>query len=408
MAEPLSIVLVGIGGYGKRYVSAILDAPASANVRIAGTVDPRIDGCDRWDDLRKLGVPHFRSLEAFYAACSADLAVIASPIQFHAEQTCLALQNSSHVLCEKPLCCSTEDAARMADAQKRYNRHVAIGFQWSFSGAIHELKADILAGRFGAPKRLRCMTLWPRDKEYYGRNDWAGSSRDPSGRSVFDSPVNNACAHGLHNMLYALGRTTTTSATPTRVEAELFRANAIDNYDTAVLRCHTDIGVPVLFATSHAVRGSCGPVFSYEFENATINYTEEEHAIIKATFASGSTICYGSPAEPEARKLWRTVDAIRAGKASLCSIDAAAAHAQATSLAQQSPRGIINFPRRLVRTIGDATARTVVVQGLDAALRKCYEQFALPSELGFAWAGDGTSKSRARSRAPRPDREVAA
>jgi predicted dehydrogenase len=408
MAEPLSIVLVGIGGYGKRYVNAILDADPSANVRIAGTVDPRIDGCDRWDDLRKLGVPHFRSLEDFYLTQSADLAVIASPIQFHAEQTCLALQNSSHVLCEKPLCCSTEDAARMADAQKRYNRHVAIGFQWSFSGAIHELKADIMSGRFGAPKRLRCITLWPRDRAYYERNDWAGTSRDAAGRPVFDSPVNNACAHGLHNMLYALGRTTTTSATPARVEAELFRANAIDNYDTAVLRCQTDTGVPVLFVTSHSVRGSFGPIFSYEFENATINYAEEEHAIIKATFNTGSTICYGSPAEPEQRKLWRTIDAIRGGKQSLCSVDAAAAHAQAAALAQQSPRGIINFPRRLVRTIGEATSRTVVVQGLDAALRKCYDQFALPSELGFAWAAEPTPKLRGRSRTTPTDREVAA
>ena len=38
---------------------------------------------------------------------------------------------------------------------------VAIGYQWSFSDAIQKLKADVIAGIFGKPRRLKTLVLWP-------------------------------------------------------------------------------------------------------------------------------------------------------------------------------------------------------------------------------------------------------
>jgi hypothetical protein len=38
-------------------------------------------------------------------------------------------------------------------------------------------------------------------------------------------------------MLYLLGDSPTTSGVPARVEAQLYRAHDIENYDTAILRC---------------------------------------------------------------------------------------------------------------------------------------------------------------------------
>jgi predicted dehydrogenase len=392
MSHPLTIVVVGIGGYGHHFMNALLDAPSHQDVRIVGTVDPRPDGYERLDELRARRIPHFDTLDDFYRAHTADLAVISSPIQFHADQVCTALSHGSHVLCEKPLCCTPADADRMAAAQQAAGRHVAIGYQWSFSGAVQELKADILAGRFGKPRRLRCLTLWPRDDKYYNRNRWAGATHDEQGRPVFDSPVNNACAHHLHHLFYLLGDKANASAAPTTLTAELFRANAIANYDTAAIRCGTSAGADILFVTSHAVRSRLGPNYQLEFENAVVEYVDAPSAIIKATFTSGSTICYGSPDEPRDRKLWCTVAAIRKGEPALCPIGAAASHTRAVAMAQAA--GIADFPKRLIRTVGEPGSQFTVVQGLDGALRRCYEQWSLPSELDFAWASRPSVKQR--------------
>ena len=49
------------------------------------------------------------------------------------------------------------------------------------------------------------MVSFPRPLSYFKRNDWAGHLRTPAGEDVLDSPLNNATAHYLHNMLYVLG-----------------------------------------------------------------------------------------------------------------------------------------------------------------------------------------------------------
>ncbi|MCK5652901.1 MAG: Gfo/Idh/MocA family oxidoreductase, partial [Gemmatimonadetes bacterium] len=149
MGAPVTVVLVAIGGYGQVYLSALLDEPEGARCRIVGAVDPDPHRCDRLPELEARGVPILPSLEDFYRVGSADLAVISSPIHLHAEHVCLALEQGSHVLVEKPAAAVTADVDAMIDARERARRFVAVGFQWSFAHSILELKKDILAGRFG-------------------------------------------------------------------------------------------------------------------------------------------------------------------------------------------------------------------------------------------------------------------
>jgi predicted dehydrogenase len=386
MSDPISIALIGIGGYGNNFVSALLDAPNQSDFRFVGTVDPAPASCRRLADLRAKSVPLYPSLEAFYETDRADLAIISSPIQFHAEQTCLALEKGSHVLCEKPLCATLQQARQMQDARDRTGRIVAVGYQWSFSEAIHKLKADVGSGVLGKPKRLRTLVLWPRDEAYYSRNRWAGAIEDSSGRLVLDSPVNNACAHYLHNMLYVLGEKIDRSADPATVTAELYRANKIPNYDTAALRCVTRAGTELLFIVSHAIGANVGPVFSYEFENATIDFSEKPGANIIARFTDGTIRNYGSPNQSRDRKLWMTVNATQGADPQVCGIEASLPHTQCVLAGQKSRPQIIDFPASIIQVSGTPGHRKTVVEGLDAVLTRCYDEGKLPSELDVAWA----------------------
>ncbi|MFH1763914.1 MAG: Gfo/Idh/MocA family oxidoreductase, partial [Gemmatimonadota bacterium] len=124
MDLPLTVVLVGIGGYGEVYLSALLDEPQGAQCRIVGAVDPRPDACSRLGEVEGRGIPVYPSLEAFYDRHEAELAVNSSPIHLHTEQTCLALEHGSHVLLEKPAAASTVDVDRMMEARDRARRFV--------------------------------------------------------------------------------------------------------------------------------------------------------------------------------------------------------------------------------------------------------------------------------------------
>ncbi|MGD2174884.1 MAG: Gfo/Idh/MocA family oxidoreductase [Candidatus Brocadiaceae bacterium] len=389
MAEPVSVVLVAVGGYGEAYLSSLLDGIGFEDVRLVGAVEPAPERCSRLAELRELGVPLYGRLEEFYEEHTADLAVISSPIQFHCPQTCRALQRGSNVLCEKPLGATFQEVGRMQRARDAADRFVAIGYQWSFSDEIQRLKADIRAGTFGRPKRLRTLVLWPRDEAYYGRNAWAGAVRDGGGRWVLDSPVNNATAHFLHNMFYCLGETWNVSARPERVMGELYRANDIENYDTAALRCHTENGVEILFYSSHGSRELLGPVFSYEFERGTVALDGLNGQVV-ARFGDGTERNYGTPDNGAGRKLTQCLEACRSGGTEIaCPIEAAAAQTLCMNGLQDSAPGIIDFPGEMMRVEDAEPARRLWVAGLQEDLVRCYREAILPSEAGLSWAVAG-------------------
>ncbi|NLM26226.1 MAG: Gfo/Idh/MocA family oxidoreductase [Firmicutes bacterium] len=386
----LSIVLVGIGGYGNGYVKELLENPGNREYSIVGVVDPFPENAPSLPKLHEINVPVYDSLEGFYKEHRADLAVISSPIHFHYQQTCLALENGSHVLCEKPVTATVQDALKLIEARDEAGKIVGIGYQWSFSKAINALKQDILAGKLGYPKRLKTIVLWPRDLDYYQRG-WAGKKQDQQGNWILDSVANNATAHFLHNMFYVIGPTMDSSGKIREVEAELYKANAIENFDTSIIRVITTDDVEILFYASHAVRQSVGPTFYYQFSEAVVQYDETNgvNKEITVHFNDGTVRSYGDPTMESRRKLWVMIDAIINGEPIPCGIEAALTQTMCINGAQESMLQIQRFPDKVIRF--DETSNLIYVEGLEQILRENYLKWSMPSKAEVPWAKAGVT-----------------
>ena len=382
MPDPVTVVLVGIGGYGEAYVSALLDEAQGARCKIVGAVDPEPARCSRLADLRSLDVPVFASLDLFFKEVAADLAVISSPIQLHAEQVERALARGCHVLVEKPAASSTQDVDRMIEARNRTGRLVAVGYQWAFAGSILRLKNDIIAGMYGAPKSGKCLTLWPRTESYYSRNDWAGKECDTAGRPILDSPANNAMAHYLHNLLFLFGEKIDSSAEPTEVDARLARVNRIDTFDTVAAKVLTVSGAELLFLASHAVgeHETIEPRFQLEFEDATVEFPGEM-APMTARFKDGLTIEYPSPnATHHMRKLWACINAVVGGTGVPCGLEAAKPQVQCIEMLHQTETHVHSYPGSVARQTDTPDGRLRWVEGLAAVMEAAYARGEL---VGF-------------------------
>jgi len=420
MNEPVSLILVGIGGYGEVYLSALGEEVRRGRCRLAAAVDPEPERCSRLAELRSQGVPVFASMDELPPPTGqAELTVISSPIHLHCPHTCRALGRGSHVLCEKPAAATVQEVDEMIKARDRAGRFVGIGYQWSFSRPIQELKRDILAGLFGRPRRLKSLCLWPRDASYYGRNNWAGRLRDGRGRWVLDSPANNAMAHDLHNMLYVLGDRMDASARPAEVTAEVYRANRIETFDTAAVRVRTVGGVEVLFLGSHAVRENMDPVFSFEFDDAVVSFAGGQSPIVArfrtrmsasqcecAGLAPAISRChtgmgegakeYASPlSDPQAAKMSICLDAITGGGAIACGgsipcgLEAAKSQTICVNGIHESMTEATTFPADFVGETGEGPKHLFYVETLPAILRTCFDRGVLPSESGVSWAQHG-------------------
>lgn len=375
----MKILLVGAGGYASGYVKALL-GKTDPDVVWEGVVDPYFSSCAKKEDIDAAGIPVYSAMEDFYRERQADLAVICTPPFLHRAQSICALSHGSYVLCEKPAAPTVEDVNAMLEAEKMYGKWIAIGYQWSFSRAMQSLKKDILSGALGRPLSFKTAISWPRDLAYYGRGiGWAGKISG-DGALILDSIASNACAHYLHNMLFLLGDSMDTSATVSETEASCFRANHIENFDTCSIKMKAD-GILLYFIASHAAEKKKDPEFIYRFENATVEFSQDRGAEIKATFRDGTVKYYGDPFDNTFGKLWDCVDAIREESCPICTAKTALPHVKLIeNIYRDVP--IHDFPGELVRF--DEEKQRFFVEGLYEKMYAAYDAEALLSFGGTA------------------------
>jgi predicted dehydrogenase len=389
------VVLIGVGGYGNIYLEELLRGAAEGRLELAGTVDPAPAGCRYLKELEERRVPLFGDVRECFESERADLAIVSTPIQFHGEHVEQALAAGASVLCEKPVAATIQEALQMQAAAELAPGFVAIGYQWSFAEPVLALKRDVLLGRLGRPRRLKALICWPRPESYYTRNQWAGRIALSDGRFVLDSPAHNAMAHYLHNMFYVLGATQQASSAALAVSAELYRANAIENYDTVALRCETEAGAPLLFYATHSATTEEGPLLEYEFEHAVVHLGGEAGHHLRATFSDGRQHDYGEiheyPQRGYYQKLWLSLAALEGGPAVPCTIASALPQVVCVNGAQRRHEDIDTFePSHLVWT-DTPQGRLCTVSGLQQELGECYRDWTLPGDRArAAWARPST------------------
>lgn len=392
--KKVKVLLAGIGGYGKLITNEILDNYDKLDIELCAVADPFPDGNERLAEIKALGAKVYSDMEEFFKTGSVDLTVISTPIQFHTKHIMTALEHGSNVLCEKPLCADEKDIEKLIAARDRAGKFVYIGYQWSFSKAIEELKADISAGLFGKPLNLKTLVVWPRNADYFSRGTgWAGKISLPSGELVYDSIANNAAAHYLHNMFYVLGSKVNEALAPDSFEAVLLRANNIENFDTADIICKFNGGFEARFTATHTTKETLNPCFDYAFEKGRVLFCRdtrpddsgadtEEYVPndITAYFADGSVKHYGNPYENERRKFYIALDTVRGLENGYerCGIETAAVHTRFINALQKNT-DIKNVKKSLVKVEGKMT----YVDGLFGAVKEIYKN-GKGSLLNFA------------------------
>jgi predicted dehydrogenase len=96
-----------------------------------------------------------------------DAVVVAAPGRFHPEHTIAALHRGIHVLCEKPMALSIEEANRMIAAADKSGKILQLDQQYRLRRDFSKLKEVVAAGEIGAVKFVSA---------YLHRGDWNAAS----------------------------------------------------------------------------------------------------------------------------------------------------------------------------------------------------------------------------------------
>ncbi|MCM8830173.1 MAG: Gfo/Idh/MocA family oxidoreductase [Candidatus Omnitrophica bacterium] len=127
-----------------------------------------------------------------------DAVVISSPNVFHAQQSIRAMESGKDVLCEKPVCLTSEEAEKIFKVAEDTKRIFMAAFPRRFSGEAKVLKPMIDKGELGEIYYIKASYL--RRRGIPGLGTWFTDKKLAGGGPMIDVGV-----HILDFVIYLIG-----------------------------------------------------------------------------------------------------------------------------------------------------------------------------------------------------------
>lgn len=143
----VAVGIIGTGWIAEAHVEAYLRCPDVKIVAAADIVPGKAEEfCKR---LGLSGVHCYENHKELLEKEELDVVSVCTYNQTHAECTVDALDKGVHVLCEKPMSVTLEEAVSMCRAEKRSGKLLSIGFQPRLDGNMKMIKKIVQSGELG-------------------------------------------------------------------------------------------------------------------------------------------------------------------------------------------------------------------------------------------------------------------
>jgi predicted dehydrogenase len=168
--QPLGVAVIGAGMVGRAHAAGYrtasqlydLDLPEVRLVAIADAYEPAAT-----DGARRFGYQRAEtSWEAIVDAPDIDVVSVAVANDLHRPVVEALLAAGKHVLCEKPLAPSLEDAKAMVAAGEAADTHAGVGFSFRRTPAINAIREQLESGAVG-------------DVRHFNGHYWCDYAQDP-------------------------------------------------------------------------------------------------------------------------------------------------------------------------------------------------------------------------------------
>ncbi|HQU08605.1 MAG TPA: Gfo/Idh/MocA family oxidoreductase, partial [Opitutales bacterium] len=146
-SKPIRCGVIGVGYLGAHHARVYSQLP---QCELVGVCD---HSAERAREIAALyGCQVFDTPEALGAACEA--VSVAVPTDKHADVAVPLLQAGCHLLVEKPICSSLEQAERILQAAKQYERIVQVGHIEHYNPVMAFLEEQVALPRYIVVDRL--------------------------------------------------------------------------------------------------------------------------------------------------------------------------------------------------------------------------------------------------------------
>ncbi|NAZ80281.1 Gfo/Idh/MocA family oxidoreductase [Kineococcus sp. R8] len=182
MSDVVRVGLVGGGGITRAHVRGYLTHAD----RIAVTAVADIDADAAATRAAELGAKAFTDYREMIATGDVDAVDICLPHHLHADAIVAAAEAGKHVLCEKPLCLTPEEAHRVADAVRAGGVTLMCAHNQLFFPSVAKAKEILTSGRLGTVYEVRTTDSFHNDFDP-ATMGWRASARTSGGGELIDT-----------------------------------------------------------------------------------------------------------------------------------------------------------------------------------------------------------------------------
>jgi UDP-N-acetyl-2-amino-2-deoxyglucuronate dehydrogenase len=187
--------LVGCGRIVDKHLQAIRDVDGA---RLVAVCDVNVERARAKGEQH--GVPCYRSMPEMLAAQpDLDVVSVLTPSGDHAATAIAALQDGRHVLVEKPMAITVDDAERMILCADERDRRLFVVKQNRYNRPVARLREYFDAGEFGQIVMGTVRVRWCRYQGYYDQDAWRGTWRWDGG------VLANQASHHIDLLQWFLG-----------------------------------------------------------------------------------------------------------------------------------------------------------------------------------------------------------
>lgn len=192
-SDVINYAIVGMGFIADKHIQAIEETPNAKLIAICDTNEDRLQEAP-------LGVATFTDLQTMLNEMPEIHAVnICVPSGLHAKLALQVINNKRHVVLEKPMALTSEDAKAIMDATSQAGVKLTVVHPNRYRPAIKELKKVLEHPEAGRVSHANVTVRWNRNQEYYDQAPWRGTK-------AFDGGVlMNQAIHSLDLLLWMMG-----------------------------------------------------------------------------------------------------------------------------------------------------------------------------------------------------------
>lgn len=193
---PLKFGLIGCGRVAPRHAQSLTEIPEGELVAVSDLIKARAQKF-----ARDYNAEPYLDYRALISRSDIDVVDICVPSGLHATIALDALAAGKHVIVEKPIALSIEDADLMIATAKAHQRKLCVVLQNRYNPPMQDLRRIVDQGKLGKLLLGNATVRWYRPQEYY-EDGWHGT------RMMDGGALMNQSIHHIDALQWFLGTVT--------------------------------------------------------------------------------------------------------------------------------------------------------------------------------------------------------